>query len=1142
MNMPATELIDWALKRYTEASANRHLFFLSSVFQRAMNVFHNTKCGKRTFSLAVLAEAARHRSVRDAMMDDGKRACRAYDRLMMFSAESELKAGKAAPEWETAMVQIDRNRYKQWLRARYSIYTAYRYVQVIDTFASRIMPGNSLFEPQRACAILRALMNVNTDELAEIAAREQLYFAPDTLDVFKSYVAWLVARWMRQRSTAADAEQPVVSVPDGLEESPDDLPELHKTQYVESGFKAWLEKKVSLPQTRQKYLNIVREAGEYLQEHFGCRPLVSAASPMECRRRIALLREDKTACERFMSKRQIARVFDMFVEYAEQCYELERRNRYAVSLKEFGDTDALLDVPVNFSIEGFAVWAQTEVSYLSRNLYVRLIQETPQIGGGVYSGLLHARTLREAADLVEALSVDREFVSTRRVSKSNALKCLLKYYVTLASGACTVMKDGRLLREVPKAWQDYAAWMRARMYTEKHIAHTVFTLQRVEKVLQENGIHTPLSQCRNGELLAVVRERKLEEVSNFKRCNFMLTLNKFFYYVEDRFGGKFMPHEPLYMGSYANVTRRFREWLLTSGIKPKSDRNYVTGVRDLGECLGDPELFFRVETLDEAIALIRRCRETDVYNGWDTRSSTREFAKQSYNWYIDFLTAHKLLPSKVMLAKLRDLKPMLSELILRCFNGVVLGDGRTICNEIRACWETYYKGDCPPEPDDLQKALKDIAVALPRVGYYLPEFILPDSTLELMNDNVRAYREAGVFGVSYKALMKGLWPTTQPEWKGCRNDADRERLFALALKHRMPKSYDYKTRNARFLPDADESSEPSASFAQKLCEFVKKQKRKVSLKKIQKQFPNVDPNAISRLCYASSGPVADYLLNVKPKFFLHIDSVQMPEEAWQAFVSKLDERVSYKGKVRKAEIAALAEKCMPGIFSNAECALSPASFFAYVRRRLADRFSFEFSSIVAPEVKVPQPIVELCRECAKLGNTFTARALKKLQLRCRCYRHRPWKYLFEQVARVSAKHFVPRESVHFDVEATDKKLESVCKDVVVPLRSIRFDASWPVASHTWNTFLLEFYLCFCSKKFRLEHMRFGHEPYGMVVSHDGPADFHSAAAAYLVEHNVALEPDTVLAFMNRKGIFDFKKYHFLNRIIDIARKLRKKKS
>jgi len=78
-----------------------------------------------------------------------------------------------------------------------------------------------------------------------------------------------------------------------------------------------------------------------------------------------------------------------------------------------------------------------------------------------------------------------------------------------------------------------------------------------------------------------------------------------------------------------------------------------------------------------------------------------------------------------------------------------------------------------------------------------------------------------------------------------------------------------------------------------------------------------------------------------------------------------------------------------------------------------------------------------------------------------------WDSVFDEMVRISKKEFVSRASVHFDIEATDRALESACHGDYMALKDFVLYMTLPGVEHPWNGYLLESYLRRYSRVFCL---------------------------------------------------------------------------
>ena len=127
--------------------------------------------------------------------------------------------------------------------------------------------------------------------------------------------------------------------------------------------------------------------------------------------------------------------------------------------------------------------------------------------------------------------------------------------------------------------------------------------------------------------------------------------------------------------------------------------------------------------------------------------------------------------------------------------------------------------------------------------------------------------------------------------------------------------------------------------------------------------------------------------------------------------------------------------------------------------------------------------------------------------------------LYKNTARISEDEFVRKDYVTYKVSETDEILSRYCPGDYVPISEIKNFGLFPDATYPWNEYLLENYLTFHSKQFKLMHTRFNINcVIGATVKRSsGIQNYDDLVTRAIAVSGVPLKKTNALSFLYEKG-------------------------
>lgn len=138
--------------------------------------------------------------------------------------------------------------------------------------------------------------------------------------------------------------------------------------------------------------------------------------------------------------------------------------------------------------------------------------------------------------------------------------------------------------------------------------------------------------------------------------------------------------------------------------------------------------------------------------------------------------------------------------------------------------------------------------------------------------------------------------------------------------------------------------------------------------------------------------------------------------------------------------------------------------------------------------------------------------------------------------RVNQNNFVSKSLISFDVDAIDDAIDSFCLNDYVSILDIKHFGAFPDNGFQWNEWMLECYVAFYSKKYKLLHTAFNKDKCcGAIVKAKSKFEnFYDVLIDDIANSNIALDKQSVLTYLIDRGYFAQKNYSKLDYIISEA--------
>lgn len=235
-----------------------------------------------------------------------------------------------------------------------------------------------------------------------------------------------------------------------------------------------------------------------------------------------------------------------------------------------------------------------------------------------------------------------------------------------------------------------------------------------------------------------------------------------------------------------------------------------------------------------------------------------------------------------------------------------------------------------------------------------------------------------------------------------------------------------------------------------------------------------------------------------PELYFYAPNFNISSEELSRLTAAMHSEIAAKGYlVTKDVVRLFMEKCPSS-------AMDYYGFKDYLIRnilkwKLSDQFSG--SSAILCEKGVAMDYDEIFRSFAANHSRLTLSEITEFQREIdmtRIY----WNSIMKEMIRISPEELVNKDNVHFDIEAVDSVLDTMCPGEYEALKNIDIFISFPACGYKWNGYVLESYLRDYSKLFRLEQMSISSDEFnGVMVRRTSLLKEYNDVAADMLAHN-----------------------------------------
>lgn len=282
---------------------------------------------------------------------------------------------------------------------------------------------------------------------------------------------------------------------------------------------------------------------------------------------------------------------------------------------------------------------------------------------------------------------------------------------------------------------------------------------------------------------------------------------------------------------------------------------------------------------------------------------------------------------------------------------------------------------------------------------------------------------------------------------------------------------------------------------------------------------------------------SNFLMNARECYF-HINIFEFSDSDGDRIAEIFNKEIDENGYVIWSKVYDSVKEQMP-IFIENNLYLSPLGIRNALSRLMADRFDFDGEVISTHGSHLG--MADVFRLYAKHNTPFSDTDLYTFAKATDTTIY--FWALAEESVRVSKNLFVAKDQVEFDVEATDKALETYLSSGYILVKDVDSFLVFPNVGYEWNEFLLESYLLHYSEKFCLVNNGTSlNNVAGAVAKKDGKfTQFVDICAQALADSGIELKKTAALNYLAEINLITRRSYKELDVAMTKARQIRNRK-
>lgn len=554
--------------------------------------------------------------------------------------------------------------------------------------------------------------------------------------------------------------------------------------------------------------------------------------------------------------------------------------------------------------------------------------------------------------------------------------------------------------------------------------------------------------------------------------------------------------------------RDFYQWMLNEQhMAEASCRSYVSAIRgaekyavenslESAKLLGATAEEAR-RTADALFSDRGFIAKNDVQRNRFRAAITKLLAYLGEDWTVPnkVLSLNRINVSKESVSDGTNVEPFETVLMQKFPRGYRLGSSIEM-KKFRRYFEELNGYALDQEPDEIEKIVRLCGVEY-EGRVYFPAAMLDDDLRDKLFDFIDGNFEEGKTVIYYEALFREF----SEDFLG-QNIYDAEMLKAYIA---------YIAGDKYFIERSYLSNErrPTVDPIEDVRTCLKEHGLPMEVEDLCKTLSHIPSNRIKMLL----GTHEEFVRNSKGVYF-HADSFSVTDEELDNISVLINEEIERHAFISGNELYDAIKRKYPYIHER-NVIFSVIGWRNALKFKLGERFSFTGNIISSRDKELSMSDVFAAYSAEQKSFTLSELLVFAENMGSTIY----FDSLYQNAARVSQEHFVPKSDVNFQVKETDKTLERFCTGNYLALSEIKDFGIFPEASYPWTPYLLEHYVAFHSKRFYLMHGGYNKNVVtGAMVKKETIYDsFDDFMIDVLAESGITLQKEEALNYLSNNG-------------------------
>lgn len=421
---------------------------------------------------------------------------------------------------------------------------------------------------------------------------------------------------------------------------------------------------------------------------------------------------------------------------------------------------------------------------------------------------------------------------------------------------------------------------------------------------------------------------------------------------------------------------------------------------------------------------------------------------------------------------------------------------------------------------DLDEILKSCGI-VSSGKVFLPETIINEAVRNRLLSYIDQLFQSGRNSIYYDALFTKF----SDDFLDCQM-YDAEMLKNYLAYINAGKYYIEKNQLTRELGVTADSQD-------EIREFLKEQGAPVETDVICANLSHIPQDRVSQIL----GSNLEFVRNSKSEYF-HADVLDLSEDELENIVEYMQATIRKQLFISGTELMNAIRVRFSNIYNN-YTNFTDIGWRDALKYKLGSRFSFR-GNIISDRYETLS-MNDVFANLAASSERLTIDELQKFaeEMGTPIY----FDPVYENAIRVDNNLFVSKAQAHFQVEETDAILDRFCTEQYIPIIAVNEFVNFPYVGFPWTSFLLESYVAFYSKKYKLLHGGYNlTRAVGAIVKKNAGYDnFDDLLVDVLTRSNIPLEKRSALELLVQDGYIARRSYQKIEELLIRATAKRNKK-